>query len=55
MRWKDDKLPLDIWALDMNWRNSPHGHQADFKPGEEHFYDYPNTELFPGAINRLYY
>ena len=21
-RWNDDKLPIDIWALDMNWRNS---------------------------------
>ena len=31
----------------MNWRNSPHGHQKNFTDGEQHFYDYPNTELFP--------
>lgn len=24
-RWKNDQLPIDIWALDMNWRNSPFG------------------------------
>eukprot|EP00937_MAST-01D_sp_MAST-1D-sp2_P004384 g4384.t1 len=49
-RWKDDKLPIDIWALDMNWRQSPHGHNGDSADGfkdEEHHYDFPNTVLFP--------
>ena len=52
-RWENDKLPIDIWALDMNWRQTPHGHNGQpVSPGgfgdEEHHYDYPNTELFPG-------
>jgi hypothetical protein len=48
-RWEDDKLPLDIWALDMNWRNTG----EDTTPGEtgqtqDHFYDHPNSVRFPG-------
>ena len=26
-RWRADDLPIDIWALDMNWRDTPHGHE----------------------------
>jgi len=31
----------------MNWRNSDSGHQPGYKEGEDHYYTYPNTELFP--------
>eukprot|EP00729_Bicosta_minor_P014065 gene14065-5516_t len=31
-RWETDKLPIDVWALDMNWRNTSH-HQDWY----EHF------------------
>jgi hypothetical protein len=47
-RWDADALPLDVWALDMNWRNT----SADnLLPGEvgsqDHYYDHPATQLFP--------
>ena len=40
-RWNTDDLPLDIWALDMNWRNSPHGHQDNppYQNGDNHLYN----------------
>ena len=61
MRWKDDTLPLDVWALDMNWRNSKTAHGKNFincpntgLPGpddnctsQDHYYDYPDCDLFP--------
>ena len=50
-RWDDDKLPIDIWALDMNWRNSPYGHDSDYQKGDEHYYNHPNTGLFPDFAN----
>lgn len=37
-RWEADKLPIDIWALDMNWRNT--------SGGQDRFYNHPNTNLF---------
>ena len=33
------QLPLDLWGLDMNWRNT--------SSGQERYYDHPNTALFP--------
>jgi hypothetical protein len=50
-RWNDDKLPIDLWALDMNWRNSPYGHDGNFQKGDEHYYNHPNTGLFPDFAN----
>ena len=61
MRWKDDSLPIDVWALDMNWRNSKTAHGKDFVPcpntglpgpndncsSQDHFYDYPDCDAFP--------
>jgi hypothetical protein len=47
LNWTALELPIDVWALDMNWRESPHGHSPGFQPGQEHFYDFPNTALFP--------
>lgn len=38
-RWKTDQLPIDVWALDMNWRNTSN-HQ-------DWYYNHPNTNLFP--------
>eukprot|EP01052_Picozoa_sp_SAG31_P010297 SAG31_NODE_560_length_14088_cov_10.467010_6_plen_351_part_00 len=60
-RWKTDKLPLDVWALDMNWRNSPTAHGKTFIPckntglpgpddsclSQDHYYDFPNCDAFP--------
>jgi hypothetical protein len=47
-RWEKDGLPIDVWALDMNWRNTS---KDNLLPGEvgsqDHYYDHPNTNLFP--------
>lgn len=37
--WTDGKFPLDVWALDMNWRKTDN--HTDW------YYDHPNTNLFP--------
>ena len=37
-RWESGGLPIDVWALDMNWRNTS-DHQ-------DWYYDHPNTQLF---------
>ncbi|CAK0904511.1 unnamed protein product [Prorocentrum cordatum] len=37
-RWIDDKVPLDVWGLDMNWRMTEDG--ADLQ------YDQPNGSAF---------
>jgi hypothetical protein len=39
-RWANDKVPLDIWGLDVNWRISDQWYM-------EQSYDYPNTKAFP--------
>ena len=36
--WESLKLPIDVWALDMNWRNTSHE--------QDHYYNHPNTALF---------
>ena len=46
-RWQTDKLPLDVWALDMNWRDSPTTHQPGYQENWNHVYNHPNTQLFP--------
>ena len=55
--WQDNKLPLDVWALDMNWRNtskdnlypgSGPGHPFPEVGSQDHYYDHPNSNLFPG-------
>ena len=55
--WQDNKLPLDVWALDMNWRNTSKdnllpgagpGHPFSESGSQDHYYDHPNSELFPG-------
>jgi hypothetical protein len=38
LRWKHDRLPLDVWGLDLNWRN--------VTGTLEHFYDHPNRTAF---------
>lgn len=38
-RWEIDRLPLDVWGLDMNWRNTTHD--------QDRYYNHPNTTLFP--------
>lgn len=42
-RWNEDELPLDIWALDLDWRNTT--------GDAESFYTHPNVSAFPGAEN----
>eukprot|EP00935_MAST-01C_sp_MAST-1C-sp1_P000812 g812.t1 len=41
-RWETGKLPIDVWALDMNWRNTS---KDNLLPGEtgsqDHYYDHP--------------
>ena len=60
-RWHEDNLPIDVWALDMNWRNSKTAHGNDFVPckntglpgpndnctSQDHYYDYPDSTRFP--------
>lgn len=38
--WESGQLPIDVWALDMNWRNTSNE--------QDRFYDHPATQLFPG-------
>ena len=49
--WTTHNLPLDVWGLDMNWRNTPHGHASNISTSQaaldERYYNSPNTELFP--------
>eukprot|EP01050_Picozoa_sp_SAG11_P010128 SAG11_NODE_998_length_6237_cov_22.378299_4_plen_957_part_00 len=56
-RWENGQLPLDIWALDMNWRHTEavqHGAKAQKGQAkgelgtQDHYYDHPNEQLFPG-------
>jgi hypothetical protein len=61
MRWKTDSLPIDVWALDMNWRNSKTAHGKNFIPchntglpgpdenctSQDHYYNYPDCDAFP--------
>jgi hypothetical protein len=62
--WTKIKLPLDVWGLDMNWRNVGFGEGA--APGDppsvlachsqtnndkrcrSHFYNHPNVQQLPG-------
>eukprot|EP00039_Didymoeca_costata_P024413 m.10222 g.10222 ORF g.10222 m.10222 type:complete len:875 (-) comp4226_c0_seq1:67-2691(-) len=46
-QWRSDDLPIDIWGMDMNWRNSPKGHDDHYEEGMDHYYTYPRTDLFP--------
>lgn len=55
--WQDNKLPLDVWALDMNWRNTSKdnlypgtgpGHPFPEVGSQDHYYDHPNSNLYPG-------
>ena len=39
-RWNEDNLPLDVWALDLDWRNTT--------GDAESFYTHPNVSAFPG-------
>eukprot|EP00656_Telonema_subtile_P045294 TRINITY_DN5154_c0_g2_i1.p1 TRINITY_DN5154_c0_g2~~TRINITY_DN5154_c0_g2_i1.p1 ORF type:complete len:835 (-),score=119.33 TRINITY_DN5154_c0_g2_i1:273-2777(-) len=39
VNWENRSLPIDVWALDMNWRN--------ITDNQDHFYDHPDTALFP--------
>ena len=56
-RWESGNLPIDVWALDMNWRNTSSDHlnpgQSPYHPhpeigSQDHYYDHPNSNLFPG-------
>ena len=46
--WESLELPLDIYGLDMNWRNTSR-RCSPTAPAQCHdwYYDYPATELFP--------
>ena len=55
--WQDNKLPIDVWALDMNWRNTSKdnlypgtgpGHPYPESGSQDHYYDHPNSNLYPG-------
>ena len=53
LRWESDRLPLDVWGLDMNWRNVTQGQDgptgATGHP--ERSYNHPNTTLFSNFTN----
>mmetsp|Transcript_4775 Transcript_4775/g.10527 ORF Transcript_4775/g.10527 Transcript_4775/m.10527 type:complete len:818 (+) Transcript_4775:39-2492(+) len=52
-RWRELKLPIDVWGLDMNWRNTSATRNNEMSvnigssDGSDRFYDRPNTVLFP--------
>jgi hypothetical protein len=45
--WEDLKLPIDVWALDMNWRDTDHQ--------KDRYYNNPNTDLFPNFTEWFQY
>ena len=49
LRWESDHLPLDVWGLDMNWRNVTSGQDGPTGAtgNPERHYNHPNTTLFP--------
>ena len=67
-QWQAGKFPLDVWALDNNWRNVSAHHACNasaMRSGtccrsqldnsnacDEHYYDRPNGTLFPGLVGR---
>lgn len=47
--WQNQQLPIDVWALDMNWRNTSQDNLHSGEVGsQDHYYDHPNSALFPG-------
>lgn len=59
--WTSGKYPLDVWALDMEWRRADINTSKDLPPEQscrsmvdpsplcpDHFYNAPNTDKFPG-------
>lgn len=52
-QWDDLKLPIDVWGLDMNWRNTSSSQNSDWlssihnSDGSDWYYDHPDTVLFP--------
>eukprot|EP00927_Polykrikos_kofoidii_P053071 TRINITY_DN4720_c0_g1_i1.p1 TRINITY_DN4720_c0_g1~~TRINITY_DN4720_c0_g1_i1.p1 ORF type:complete len:830 (+),score=68.35 TRINITY_DN4720_c0_g1_i1:117-2492(+) len=60
-KWDDLSLPLDVWGLDMNWRNtsSMRNSEKDVSvqnsDGSDWYYDRPNTVLFPNFTGWLSY
>ena len=38
-KWEALRLPLDVWGLDMNWRN--------VTDQQDRYYDHPATQLLP--------
>jgi hypothetical protein len=59
--WTAGKYPLDVWALDMEWRDHTYNDSKHLPPSEscrsqthasplcqDHYYNAPNTTLFPG-------
>ena len=58
-KWNTDQLPIDIWALDMNWRNSPFGcdtckpcsSSCSYIQNSNHYYNNPNIDLFESFTN----
>jgi len=53
MQWASLKLPLDVFGLDMNWRNTSSAGNDQMSAsvqnsdGSDWFYDHPDTLLFP--------
>jgi alpha-glucosidase (family GH31 glycosyl hydrolase) len=51
--WEQLQLPLDVWGLDMNWRNTSSVGNEDYlgsvgnSDGSDWYYDKPDTVLFP--------
>ena len=42
IHWDTNKLPIDVYGLDMNWRNTSNK--------QDHFYTHPATKLFPDGF-----
>ena len=62
LNWTAAKLPLDVWALDMNWREigandsdasakACHSQLNDDPKCRDHFYSHPNLDLMPGLAS----
>lgn len=51
-QWEAGRFPLDVWGLDMNWREVGPREMCMHQDGDhpqclDHFYNYSNAKLFP--------
>ena len=46
-RWNEGRLPIDVWGLDMNWRDTQSDSNDNFTLSPDDYYIFPNSTAFP--------